>query len=293
MKRLLASLLVSIGLISMPIAAMADDISSVTSCSTNDITDDYSGMPIDASLLTYGLCDDLALYLPSLSTMNWSGYMVSAPSGVSYRAVEARVTIPSFTRTCSKSELGSWVGIGGVNSSKLIQAGFGIGPTSNTPFLWVMILSPQAGPAGWTISTVPVHVGDVLDTQLIYIPDPTRSSTSGTVVVTFSNTTTGVNNLAKPFKVLVDGSFYYDGSTAEWIDERPLVNGVLANLLNFDFINWAGVRVMDEQTKTWGTMGSEAETRVSMINFNTYSAIAIPELPASTSTFKDIYVACY
>jgi len=59
------------------------------------------------------------------------------------------------------------------------------------------------------------------------------------------------------------GNVFYNGSTAEWIDERPSVGGTPAPLKNFDSVTWRGARVL-ENDGDYVKVGNLPRTRINM-----------------------------
>lgn len=152
---------------------------------------------------------------------NWSGIVVpqgAAPEGnVPYAYVEGQWDQNSYGNCgsgCSNSSTdeSTWAGIGGWNSGALIQAGTDMNGVSQ-PFAGYEYLEPcptdptqECGPSEISGAYVPTGVRIV---TIVY-----RVGTSTHFTVTAGGTVV--------LSVTVDlPSSYYDGSDAEWINERP------------------------------------------------------------------------
>jgi hypothetical protein len=142
------------------------------------------------------------------SSYNWAGYI---NYGRTYGKVVAHWTQNSaHTCNCSgPTDESTWVGLGGVNYPRLIQAGTDM-YSSNTPRAWWEYVGPNgSGVAEQVAGTV--RVGDDIAAAVNW-------NTSHTVA-TFGLTDNGTYL----FNLSISLPSYYDGSTAEYINERPAV----------------------------------------------------------------------
>ncbi|GAC1316433.1 MAG: hypothetical protein NVSMB2_09260 [Chloroflexota bacterium] len=203
---------------------------------------------------------------PSDTSNNWSGY---AATGGTFTSVNGTWSIPQFNP--SESSFGvdaAWVGIGGVSSRDLIQAGTQetIAGSGRTEYqAWIETL-PQAS------RTVPltVHPGDSVSVSI----DETGADTWR---VKFVNNTT-----AQSYDETV--RYRSSHSSAEWVEEAPSGSrgGVLplSNFGKIDFSN--GLAVKNGQTISIAEAGASP---ITMINGN-HQALAVPSaLGTDGSTF--------
>lgn len=164
----------------------------------------------------------------------WSGAVVYAPSGQSFKWVQSQWVVPNVSAKVG-STIGStenayvevaWVGLG---NSSLLQAGSGsqISPGGEPSFfMW-----HEWTPPGWvTVNNFPLSGGDLV---AVVICTPSGvGSTSATVY--FSNLTQGVQtSYPLSFPEGSNDPSEFLGDQAEWIVERPVVPGGLAVLPNF------------------------------------------------------------
>ncbi len=156
----------------------------------------------------------------------WSGYLDVA-SSQKYTEAQGYYTEPSdHGTTCPNAAELTWAGLGGRNSEQLAQDGTGLA----TPGL-------GAHQAWWEIlpavtSIVPINLyatpGAEFLAEVIHV--------SGNEFEFFMYnyaTGKGIAPLYETFKG-------YDGSTAEYIVERPTVNGTPTKLLNFGSVPFEG-----------------------------------------------------
>ena len=160
------------------------------------------------------------------TSSNWSGAAVFAPADKPYRFVGGQWTVPSPNTTSDGSYYASeWVGIDGWNSPDVLQAG----TETQVSKIWIITTTQVYAwwewyPAGEVkISNLPVSPGDVM--YCLICADSTSHAT-----VSFSNQSTGVGTR---FDITPPSGTLLNGNVAEWIVERPTVNGSVANLTDY------------------------------------------------------------
>jgi hypothetical protein len=142
---------------------------------------------------------------------NWSGYAESRSAS----SISAQWTVPQVSATPSPAYSADWIGIDGYSNSDLIQTGTESDAVNGGEQYdaWTEIL-----PAPET-ERFAVSPGDQMSASITEL-------SSGTWQVTISDTTSGRGYSA-------DMSYSGPADSAEWIVERPEVNGTLSNLANF------------------------------------------------------------
>jgi hypothetical protein len=192
------------------------------------------------------------------SSSNWSGY---AANGGTFTSVTATWTVPTVSATSSGADA-TWVGIGGLNSNDLIQAGTqamvdGSGTVEYSS--WIEML-PQSS------RNVPLSVsaGDSVTVTI------TQQSGNDWLIALRNNTTNGT------YSVTVQYSS--SNSSAEWIQEAPSVGRGLVSLDQFGTVQFSGATaVRDGKTMSAAALGAKA---ITMIN-GQGQAIAQPSTIAS------------
>jgi hypothetical protein len=228
-----------------------------------------------------GLCQT-TMRATVVQASNWSGYYATVSSNL-YIAAQGDYHQPTAGSTsCTSPQEVSWVGVGGVYSNALIQDGTGIS-TSGGYYAWYEYLNTSGGGISITkLPSVTVHAGDRMHSYTVH-------QTSGVGQTTFyvADNTTSTSQ-----SVIVNlSSSYYDGRTAEWIDERPLVNGSNSPLRNFGTVNWTNTQAQ-RANSTWYTLGSQPYVEVDMMD-NTFSHyLAFPNSLSSNTTFTDNWFRC-
>jgi len=175
-----------------------------------------------------------ALESPSGQTasLNWAGYV--AESG-SYTAINGSWTIPSVPATGSLAADATWVGIGGVKSSDLIQAGTQAITDSrgNIAYSAWYELLPQDSEQ---ITTLTVRPGDLMTVSL-------SEQSTNQWLIALTDATTG-----QSFTKSV--SYESSHSSAEWIQEMPTGVAGFIPLDTFGSVSFTGANVVENGTST-------------------------------------------
>jgi hypothetical protein len=149
----------------------------------------------------------------AVNSGNWGGFVAKGHSN--YVQVYDDQNIPTYNTSCGgpgHDLVGSWIGLGGLNSQKLIQQGFASGSSAsatNGAHLWYEYLNAQhPNPPVYIGSTT--RTGDVISESMSY--------SAGTVTFHWYDRSNG----QAWSDVRVSGlSSYYDGTTADFISEKP------------------------------------------------------------------------
>jgi hypothetical protein len=187
---------------------------------------------------------------------NWSGY---AATGGTYTAVSGSWTVPPFKADGEFGLDAAWVGIGGVRSRDLIQAGTSqtVSGTGSTQYqAWVEML-PRAS------RTVPlsVHPGDSVSVSI-------SEQSANDWLIQFTNNTTGATYQETQHYVS-------SHSSAEWVEEAPSSagRGGVLPLSNFGSVEFANATtVKNGQTLSIADAAGRAITMIGSRN----QALAVP-----------------
>lgn len=158
----------------------------------------------------------------TVDSLNWSGYAVTPGSGIT--AVSSTFTVPSVVSPVPPGFAATWTGIGGYNTSDLIQAGVGENSIPSDP-----LLGPQY--YAW------YEILPASETPLTNCSgDPNCTVTPGdqvTVNITNAGANTWTVSLsdAGHWTWSQNVSYASSESSAEWILEAPTVGAqtILAN----------------------------------------------------------------
>jgi hypothetical protein len=193
----------------------------------------------------------------SYTSTNWSGYL--ATSG-SFTAISGSWNVPTVTgNDTSTSADSTWIGIGGVTTSDLIQIGTqdivtASGQISTSAFYEILPASSQP------ISTITVSLGDSMSASI-------AETASGQWVLNIVDNTNKESNTTSL-------AYVSSLSSAEWIEEDPSYS--FRRQIPFD--NFHGISFTDgstmENNTTLSIAGSSAQP-VTMVN-NADQTIAAP-----------------
>jgi len=179
------------------------------------------------------------------TSSNWSGY---AATGGSYTGVSGTWSVPKFAPSSPAGADATWVGIGGVSSHDLIQAGTqeAVSGSGQTQYqAWVETLPQASHPVPLTVSP-----GDVVTVAI-------SQQGSDQWLIAFTNSTTG-----QTFQVTEQ--YASTQSSAEWVEEAPsAMRGRLLPLDDFGTVSLSGASaVKDGQTVTVAEAGGQAITMI-------------------------------
>jgi Peptidase A4 family len=177
------------------------------------------------------------------SSSNWSGY---AASGGTFTSVTATWTVPTVSAATSGADA-TWVGIGGLTSNDLIQAGTqamvdGSGTVEYSS--WIEMLPQSSRPVPLTVTA-----GDSVTVTI------TQQSGNDWLISMKNNTTKGT------YSVTVQ--YASSNSSAEWVQEAPSVGRGLVSLDQFGTIQFSGASaVRDGKSMSASALGAKAITMI-------------------------------
>jgi Peptidase A4 family len=188
---------------------------------------------------------------PQDVSQNWSGY---AATGGTYTAVNGTWTVPQFAPDSPAGADATWVGIGGVNTRDLIQAGTQqtVSGSGSTQYqAWVETLPRASHPV-----PLAVNPGDSIS---VSISQSDRGQDQWDV--SYSNNTTGQT-------YHVTEQYTSSLSSAEWIEEAPsAARGRQLPLDNFGSVGFSqGSAVKNGQSVTIADSGAQPITMLARGN---------------------------
>ncbi len=186
---------------------------------------------------------------------NWSGY---AASGGTFISVTGTWTVPNVSATTAGADA-TWVGIGGLDTEDLVQAGTMANVTGNggvTYEAWIEMLPDSS-------RTVPLSVsaGDAVTVTL------TERSADRWLIAMKNNTTGGTYSITV--------SYASTRTSAEWVQEAPSTGRGIVPLSSFGSVRFTGgTAVRDGTTLTIAALGARP---ISMYN-RADQPLAIPSM---------------
>lgn len=186
---------------------------------------------------------------------NWSGY---AATGGSFTEVTGTWTVPEFTADGPAGIDAAWVGIGGVRSRDLIQAGTqqSVSGSGRTQYeAWIEMLPRSSRPV-----PLPVHAGDSVTVDI-------AEQSPNTWLIQFTDNTTGQTYQTTQ-------QYQSSHSSAEWVEEAPSGGrGGVLPLDNFGSIQFSnGSATKNGQSVSIAAAGAKGITMVG----NNDQALAVP-----------------
>jgi hypothetical protein len=180
-------------------------------------------------------------------SQNWSGY---AATGGTYTGVSGSWTVPQFSPDSLAGADATWVGIGGVNTRDLIQAGTQqtVSGSGSTQYqAWVETLPQASHPVPLTVSA-----GDSISVAISQLPQ-----SQDQWQINFTNNTTGQT-------YQVTEHYASSLSSAEWIEEAPsAARGRQLPLDQFGSVSFGqGSAVKNGQTVSIAASGAQPITLV-------------------------------
>ncbi len=179
---------------------------------------------------------------------NWSGY---AATGGTYTSVTGTWTVPQSDGTTRFGTVAAWVGIGGVSSRDLVQAGTMQTSSGNGSVqyqAWIETLPQPSHRVAFAIKpgdSVTVSITEQQDDQWL---------------IDFKNNTTGAT-----YQTTVN--YTSSHSSAEWVAEAPVAGRRIAPLDNFGTITFSeGSAVKDGATVNIADAGARAITMIDVYN---------------------------
>lgn len=191
------------------------------------------------------------------TSSNWSGY---SATGGSFTSVTGTWTVPTVATTTSGADA-TWVGIGGITSNDLIQAGTQASVSNGEVAYdaWIEMLPASSKPV-----SLSVNPGDSVTVSI------TQKSALDWTISMKNNTTGGAYNTTVQYRS--------SNSSAEWVQEAPSVNRGTVPLDDFGTLKFSGASaVRDGSTFKLSALGAQP---ITMVN-GARQALAVPSVIAS------------
>lgn len=149
----------------------------------------------------------------SVTSGNWAGWLADS-SSQEFVASQMNYTQPTAeSTTCSNSKQAVWTGLGGYNSTQLVQDGTALPGTLSSGYnAWYEYLNGTSNHGPTILSKMSVAAGDSMHLYVSY------STANGSIDFYVANNTNGTSQSVVVSNV---GTSYYDGSSADYITERP------------------------------------------------------------------------
>jgi Peptidase A4 family len=226
---------------------------------------------------------------PPESAPNWSGFELRGAAGT-YDWVTGEWVVPSVTGESNSTTYSSfWIGLDGDGTTDLVQAGteqenvnfsfFGISWSFSTYYAWTQFLPQQQ--TEQQVTNFSVHPGDEIFCQ-VFVADagqmPSLTGFFGQFVIMNQTTSTTT------WSYTPRGTTNVGGSEAEWIMERPTVNGGLADLADYGSARMSNAVA---RKVAGGYVGYQGATNEQITMFNGNDILStVSAIDAVTMQFK-------
>lgn len=191
----------------------------------------------------------------SRTSQSWSGYVSSLSSSSSefYNQVQVDYVEPTVKSSSGVSGNGVWIGLGGTNgSTSLVQAGTAVELFDpNKHYAWFECLGPGHHNPPQPIRGIDVNPRDKIH---IYISFQAANGIFNWYVVN-STTEQALSDTPE-----YDSDIYFDGSTVEWIVERPLLTYAdgtsgYGELGDYGSVTFTNCKAMLNTSTSWIKLG--------------------------------------
>lgn len=188
------------------------------------------------------------------TSSNWSGY---SATGGNFTSVIGTWTVPTVAATTTGADA-TWVGIGGITSNDLIQAGTQATVSGGEVVYdaWIEML-----PASSKSVSLSVNPGDSVTVSI------TQKASLDWIISMKNNTTGGAYSTTVQYRS--------SNSSAEWVQEAPSVNRGTVPLDDFGTLKFSGASaVRDGNTLALNSLGAQG---ITMVN-GARQALAVPSV---------------
>lgn len=229
-------------------------------------------------------CESQATTHPTQGTQHnelWSGYEVENPGQTNvWRAIIGTFYQPYDHGSCSfNAAETSWVGIGGQFSPRFIQTGTEVN-IYGLIHPWIEIWSGYESHFAYGIPNFPIQAQAYIRLYAGYNP------ALQIAYFYITNDSTG-QTILNEWHI---GTQYYDGSSAEWVDEAPAQGESILPLLNFGQITWWANTAQTYQNYVYPI---ETVNNYRLTLWREGHALARPEPLWNQSNFSDYYYSCH
>jgi hypothetical protein len=192
---------------------------------------------------------------------NWSGL---GGTGTGIQGARGTWIVPSVATAVSGRYSSSWVGVDGMTNRDLVQTG-----------------TEQDGPHGyyawWEI--LPQYSVPIVNAQ--GQPEPVRPGDKITASVFEASAgvwTISIQDSTQHWSYSQNHAYTGPGTSAEWIEEAPNVNGVQSTPPNFGTAHFAGTEVSETVggKRAWHSTGMTSANEIAMVKAGGTKIVALP-----------------
>ena len=252
----------------------------------------YRQTPIPSVVLVQSQRDHLVkkghIAFGTENSANWAGWIADSTTQ-EFVATQMDYTQPAAQATsCAGAVQSVWTGLGGVNSTSLVQDGTalpGTIPGASGYSAWYEYMNGTSNVGPKVMGNLVVNPGDSIHLYTAY------STSNGEINFYIADNTTGTSQAALVTGV---GTAYYDGSSTEYITERSVCgNGCFYPLEQFTAFS-SSTDQAETTSGSWIPISSAPyPLQVSMFAQVTGDLLAAPSgLNSSGDGFSTTWYAC-
>jgi Peptidase A4 family len=197
------------------------------------------------------------------SASNWSGYAIT---GNTYNDITGNWNVPAVSATSRNTYSSTWIGIDGYSNSDLIQTGTEqdyVKGRAQYDAWWEILPAAET-----VITTMTINPGDQMSSHI-------HNNGNGTWTIT-------LNDMTRNETFSTTKSYSGPGTSAEWIQEAPEINGSISTLAHY------GSTTFDPGTVNGGDPVLASSESGYMVQNNT--VVSVPSNPDSdTDGFNAAY----
>jgi len=238
----------------------------------------WIAMLLIAFVFIFALLNFLGGIFPTrLVSLDWGGYIAFSPNQQPLiSGVSGSWTVPRVEPTSEDSSSAMWIGVGGYvdSDNTLIQAGTEQDSVNGAAIYSAWYETLPGSSIG--ISTLSIHPGDRVSVSIMLV-----NSGAHTWSIIVSDTTTGQK---------FQNSLTYSSSrlSAEWIVERPTINGGLSPLTNFGSVTFSNSMAINNATSE--SINKFSYARITMIDQQNTQLVSISSLSSDGESFTVNYL---
>lgn len=216
-------------------------------------------------------------------SLNWSGYMadLGANSTTYYTQVQMDYTHPTISNIEGSSSTSYWIGLGGSNTGKLVQAGTAT-TNYNLHYAWYEYLSDNGDSVvAQEISSLTISPGDRIHLYIAF------QAANGKFNYYIANDTTGKSASGL---ISLPTATQFDGTTAEWVVERGATRTtsglhLLEMLGNYGQVTMTNCKATKNTSNTWYDLNSLNPVKIVMYDHGTDNILSEPGSIISNNRF--------
>ena len=216
-------------------------------------------------------------------SLNWSGYVANlgTNSNTFFTQVQMDYTHPTISDIGGSSSTSYWIGLGGFNTGKLVQAGTS---TINTGFhyAWYEYLSDTGDSVfAQEISSLTISPGDKIHVYIAF------QAANGKFEYYIANDTTGKSASGL---ISLPTATQFDGTTAEWVIERSSTRTtsglhLIEKLGNYGQVTMTNCKATKNTSNTWYDLNSLNPVKIVMYDYGTDNILSEPGSITSNNRF--------